>query len=179
MGTNKDTRISTLTIEISNRDKTIIDLRSQITILELNIKNCKTDNTKIINELNIQITNLTVKITTYTTEIKTLIIYKTKYEKCDSNCLGKISKLNITITQLNIKINLLASQLKECQTSGANYKIEIQKYITIINNYKIENEKCTKKEKFCTTSLNIKITEYTTLIEQHKQIIIQITNKLN
>merc|ERR1711957_1123630 len=86
-------------------------------------------------------------------------------EKCDSNCQGKIAKLNITITQLNIKINLLTSQLKECQISGANYKIE--------------NEKCTKKEKFCTTSLNIKITEYTTLIEQHKQIIIQITNKLN
>ena len=177
--TNKDSRIVTLTIEISNRDKTIIDLRSQITTLELNIKNCKTDNTKIINELNIQINILKDNITTCTNEIKTIIIYKTKYEKCDSNCQGKIAKLNITINQLNIKITFLTSQLKECKTSGANYKIEIQKYITIINNYKIENKKCTEKEKFCTTQLNIKITEYTTLIEQHKQIIISITNKFN
>jgi chromosome segregation ATPase len=109
----KNTKITNLTVELSNRDKDIIDLRSKITILELHLNNCKSENEKIINDLNITIRNLEINIKTCKSEKETLIIYKTKYEKCDSNCTVNITKLNQTINIMNMKITNLTEKLKK------------------------------------------------------------------
>merc|ERR1712166_839018 len=177
--TNKSTIIENITINISTRDKEIIDLRSKITILMLELKNCKTDYEKQIIELNITIHNLQITIKTCEAGNSSLTLEGNKCTIIKKECKANVTKLEATIVILNQRIIVLQTQLEVCNKSKGDFTIEINKYILIIKNLKEDAKKCKVKEETCTTQLNIKIKYITTIIEEHKIEITICQNKCN
>lgn len=175
----KDIKITQLTIQLSNRDKDIVELKSQITKLQLEISNIKISYEKRIRELDIIIKEGENKIRVCKEEKDTLIIYKTKYEKCSQNDGKDINKLNLLIQNLKIQVENLTNQLKECKNNITKKDSECQKNITIKNKYQLELNQCLEKKKFLENQINIKVTEITTIIQKNKEEIILIQKNLN